>query len=994
VIVKELPRQLSLRELEKKTLAQWQVDHTYEKVKQQKKDKPVFNFIDGPPYTTGSIHLGTAWNKIMKDIVLRYKRMRGFNVIDTPGYDMHGLPIEVKVEQELNIKSKKEIEQNVEEFVEKCRHFALINLDTMSEQFSELGVWMDWKKPYMTLSDSYIEGIWRTMKKAYDRGYVYRGVKVLEVCPRCETALARHEHEYKTVEDVSIFVKLRVKGKPNEFLVVWTTTPWTLPANLAVLAHPDYEYVRVKVGNEVWVMAKALATVLIQGLLEKDFQVVEEVKGRDLEGLKYEHPLVEEVPIQAQLDKKYKKAHTIVLSSEYVTLEQGTGLVHCAPGHGPEDFEVGKQNGLPPFSPIDYAKFTSEAGKYAGIFPKKADEAIIKDLERKGLLIYKGTIKHEYAHCWRCHSPLLFQATNQWFIKVADLKEAMQKENTKTHWVPDWAGRQSFKNWIDGLQDWCISRQRYWGAPLPIWVCDSCGDVEVLGSKKELIGKAGKTPKELHKPWVDELTWKCEKCHRKGTKRRIPDVLDVWLDSGSCIWATLPVTTGSTDYDSWQERDFIIEGKEQIRGWFNSLMCSSMVAYGRWPYKSVYMHGFMCDEQGREMHKSLGNYIEPKEVISKHGVESYRFYSSKSGLPGDDIRFNWKDMADTDRSLNIAWNVYVFASTFMADAKYDPSKFKLDGMKLQPEDRWILSRINTVAKEVTEAMENYVIPTAPRALQDFVVKDLSRWYIKLIRARTWVTTSGPNKTAALTTLFNVLEKLAYLLAPLTPMLSEAFYQSLIRPTSEDSLESIHMCQWPEVTEKCIDIELESKMDYAREIVETTLAIRQEAKVKLRWPCRKLIIVPKEKSLDIADLLDVIKDQASVKEIQVLSQLKQEDKTENLKEKETSQSTLYLDMSTTEELESERLTKDFIRRIQSLRKKYGYHVSEKIELIVATSNRQITEGLETQEEQIRNKIGAVKIDKLGKMPEELTGYDAQDEFEYQGTKIHVAFRKKT
>jgi isoleucyl-tRNA synthetase len=994
VIVKELPKQLSLKELEQQTLQQWKTNHTYEKVKEQLKNKPVFNYLDGPPYTTGSIHLGTAWNKIMKDIVLRYKRMRGFSVIDTPGYDMHGLPIEVKVEQDLKIKTKKEIEADVEGFVNKCREFALTNLDTMSEQFSELGVWMDWKKPYMTLTDSYIEGIWRTLKRAYDKGYVYRGVKVLEVCPRCETALAKHEHEYKTVKDVSIFVKFKVKGKTNEYIVVWTTTPWTLPANLAVMAHPDYEYVRAKVGKEIWTIAKALATVLIQGLLEKNFEVVGEVKGKDLEGLRYEHPLVEEVPIQAQFDKKYKKAHTIVLSSEYVTLEQGTGLVHCAPGHGPEDFEVGKQNGLPPFSPIDYARFTPEAGKYAGMFPKKADETIINDLDCKGLLIYRGTIEHEYAHCWRCHSPLLFQATNQWFIKVADLKEEMQKQNSQTHWVPDWAGKQSFKNWIDGLQDWCISRQRYWGAPLPIWICDSCGDVEVLGSKKELIDKSGKTPKELHRPWVDEITWKCEKCLGKGTKRRIQDVLDVWLDSGSCVWATLPVTKDSTDYDNWEELDFVIEGKEQIRGWFNSMMCSSMVAYNRWPYKAVYMHGFMCDEQGREMHKSLGNYIEPKEVISKHGVESYRFYSSKSGLPGDDIRFNWKDVADTDRSLNIAWNVYVFASTFMADARYDPSKSKLDGMKLQPEDRWVLSRINSVTKEVTEAMENFVIPAAPRALQDFIVKDLSRWYIKLIRARTWITTTGPNKTAALTTLFNVLEKLAYLLAPLTPMLSEAFYQSLIRPTTANSLESIHMCQWPKVTEKWIDKELESKMDYAREIVETTLAIRQEAKVKLRWPCRKLIIIPKEKSLDITDLLDVIKDQASVKEIQVLSQLKQEDKTENLKEKETSQSTLYLDISTTEELESERLTKDFIRRIQSLRKKYGYHVSEKIELIIASSNQQIIEGLETQEAQIRNKIGAVKIDKLGKMPEELTGYDAQDEFEYQGTKIHVAFRKKT
>jgi isoleucyl-tRNA synthetase len=994
VIVKELPKQITLRELEQKVLQQWKTNNTYEKVKEQLKNKPLWNWIDGPPYTTGSIHLGTAWNKIMKDIVLRYKRMKGFNVRDTPGYDMHGLPIEVKVEQDLKIKSKKEIEENVEEFVERCREFALTNLDTMSDQFSQLGVWMDWKKPYMTLTDSYIEGIWRTLKRAYDSGHVYRGVKVLEVCPRCETALARHEHEYHSVEDVSIFLKLKVKSKSNEYLLVWTTTPWTLPANLAVMAHPDFDYVRAKVGDEVWIVAQALATVLIEGLLGKKFQVIEKVKGRDLEGLKYEHPLAEEVPFQVQFDKKYEKAHTIVLSSEYVTLEQGTGLVHCAPGHGPEDFEVGKQNDLPPFSPIDFARFTSEAGKYVGMFPKKADQTIIKDLERKGLLLYRGTITHEYAHCWRCKSPLLFQATNQWFIKVASLKEELKKNNEKTYWVPDWAGHQSFKNWIEGLQDWCISRQRYWGAPLPIWVCDKCGDVEVLGSKEELIKKSGREPKELHRPWVDELTWKCKKCQGKGTKHRIPDILDVWLDSGSCIWATLPVTTGSTDYDKWEELEFIIEGKEQIRGWFNSLMCSSMVAYNRWPYKSVYMHGFMCDEQGREMHKSLGNYIEPNEVISKHGVESYRFYVAKSAPPGEDISFNWKDVADTERFLNITWNVYVFASTFMAEAKFDPTKSKLEQTELQPEDRWILSRINSVTKQVSESLEKYLIPTVPRALQDLIVKDLSRWYVKLVRGRTWVTASGSSKTAALTTLFNVLEKLAYLLAPITPMLAEGLYQSLIKPALPLAPETIHLCSWPKCSGEQLNEQLEGKMDHAREIVEATLAIRQEAKVKLRWPCRKLIIVPKEKEwVDVAELLDIVKDQASVKEVQVLKELREEDKTENLKEKETSTATIYLDMSTSDELESERLAKDFTRQVQALRKKYGYHVSEKIEVVVAAEDPQIREGLEKQEEPIKSKIGAIEIKRLAKIPLKLQEYDAQGEFKYQDSRIQIAFRRK-
>jgi isoleucyl-tRNA synthetase len=759
------------------------------------------------------------------------------------------------------------------------------------------------------------------------------------------------------------------------------------------MANPDFDYVRAKVGSEVWIVAEGLATSLIEGLLGKKFRVLKKLKGSELEGLKYEHPLVDEVPIQGQFDKKYKKVHTVVLSSDYVTLEQGTGLVHCAPGHGPEDFEVGKQNGLPPFSPVDFGRFTSEAGKYVGVYPKKADQTIIGDLEAKGLLLYKGTITHDYAHCWRCKSPLLFQATNQWFIKVVDFKEAMSKNNEGTYWVPDWAGHQWFKNWIDGLQDWCISRQRYWGAPLPIWICDKCGDIEVLGSKKELVKKSGKTPKELHRPWVDEITWKCEKCQGEGTKRRIPDVLDVWLDSGSAIWASLPASTGSSDYDKWDQLDFIIEGKDQIRAWFNTVMCSSMVAYGRWPYKALYMHGFMCDEQGKEMHKSLGNYVEPKEVVSKHGVESSRFYLSKSAPPGEDMRFNWKDVADTERLMNIIWNTYVFASTFMADAKFDPSIARLEEVQLQPEDRWILSRINSVTKQVTEALEGYVIPNAPRILQDFVVKDLSRWYIKLIRARTWVTASGPSKTAALTTLFNVLDKLVHLLAPVTPMLAEALFQSLIRPSVPNAPETIHVSQWPDAAESWIDEKLDSEMDYAREIVEATFAIRQEEKLKLRWPCRKLIIVPKEKSLDVSPLVDVIKDQASVKEIEVLSELKQEDKTEKLKEKETSQSMLYLDLSTTEELESERIAKDFTRRIQSLRKKFGYHVSEKIDLIVATTSEHIKEGLEEQEDQIKNKIGAVRIEKLEEMPAELQDYDAKDEFEYSDTKIRVAFKRK-
>jgi isoleucyl-tRNA synthetase len=406
------------------------------------------------------------------------------------------------------------------------------------------------------------------------------------------------------------------------------------------------------------------------------------------------------------------------------------------------------------------------------------------------------------------------------------------------------------------------------------------------------------------------------------------------------------------------------------------------------------MHGFMCDEQGREMHKSLGNYIEPVEVFSKHGIETFRFYVSKGAPPGEDISFNWKDVADTERFLNIAWNVYVFASTFMAEADFDPVKSKLDKDELRPEDRWILSRINNVTKQASEALEKYMIPTVPKLLQDLIVKDLSRWYVRLVRGRTWVSTSGPSKTAALSTLFTVLENLIYLLSPITPMLAEGLYQSLLRPAIPRAPDSVHLCNWPKYMEEQIDEELEKKMDRVREIVETTLAIRQEAKVKLRWPCRKLMIVPKEKEwVEIGELLDIVRDQASVKEVQILKELRGEDRTESLKEKETSGATVFLDISTTEELESERLARDFTRQVQALRKKYGYHVSEKIELIVATDDPQIREALERQEDPIKNKIGALEVKRLDKMPPKLQDYDAQGEFKYQETRIQIAFKRK-
>ncbi|MHA1836131.1 MAG: class I tRNA ligase family protein, partial [Candidatus Odinarchaeia archaeon] len=523
--VKELPKLKNIAEIDTQIMSFWEKEEIYAEVSQKNKSCKEFLFIDGPPYTTGAIHLGTAWNKVLKDAILRFKRMNGFNVKDTPGFDMHGLPIEVKVEQELNIKDKREIEKiGIDKFTSRCKEFALSNLDTMKEQFKKLAVAMNWDKPYMTLTDDYIEGIWFGIKKIYENNLLYKGLRPLAFCPRCETALAKHEYEYKNVEDYSIFVKFPIAGKENEFIIIWTTTPWTLPANLAVMVHPFFKYVKVKVEDEIWIMAKGMSTAIIQGLLGKDFKIPEELDGEKLEGLQYIHCLIDEVPYQKELKKLYSNAHKVILSDEYVTLEQGTGCVHTAPGHGPEDFIVGTKYGLPAFSPVDESgHFTSQAGKYQGLYVKEANEIILEDLRKKNLLVHEGRVEHEYAHCWRCKTPLVYRAVEQWFINVSKASEDMREQNKKIKWVPKWAGNPWFDRWLETLQDWCISRQRYWGTPLPVWVCDKCGSIEVVGSKDELEQKSNTKISDLHRPWVDEITWKC-KCG--GVKKRVEDVLD------------------------------------------------------------------------------------------------------------------------------------------------------------------------------------------------------------------------------------------------------------------------------------------------------------------------------------------------------------------------------------------------------------------------------------------------------------------------------------
>jgi len=870
-------REYNPQVLEEKIEAFWKENDVYNKVKKAREDGLDYYFLDGPPYVSGAIHLGTAWNKIIKDMVIRFRTMQGYNVRRQPGFDMHGLPIEVKVEQALGLKYKKDIEEKVgvENFIKKCREFALTNLKIMTEQFKMLGVWMDWDNPYMTIKNEYIESAWFTLKKAWEKGLLEKDQRVLHWCPRCETALAEHEvrGEYKIREDPSIYVKFPVEEKENEYLLIWTTTPWTLPANLAVTVHPEYEYAKVKVfldgKEEYWIIAKALVERVLHEAGAKG-EIVEEFKGEELEGIRYVHPFLEEYPRQKEFREKYEWAHRVILG-EHVTLGEGTGLVHTAPGHGEEDFEIGKQYGLPIYSPLDDEGRYVE-GKWEGKFVKDADPEIIEYLKEKGLLVKAGTIEHKYPHCWRCKTPLIFRATDQWFLKISKVKDKIIEENDKNvTWYPDWV-KIRYDNGVMNSGDWCISRQRYWGIPLPIWVCESCGNVHVVGSFDELK-EMSKEPIEkdfhevdLHKPWVDTVVLRCPKCG--GDMKRVKDVLDVWFDSGIASWASLDYPRRKDLFERLWPADFIVEGEDQVTKWFYSQQAASVVAFDTVPYKKVAMHGYVLDEKGDKMSKSLGNIIRPEEVVQKEGRDPFRFYMLWATTPWENLRFSWKGLAQVKRMLNILWNVYILASTYMSLDKFDPTKVNPEELPFREEDRWILSRVNTLIDAVEDGIETFYLTRATRAIEYFVIEDLSRWYVRLIRKRLWIEKDDPDKLAAYWTLWKVFDVLLRLMAPFTPYITEEIYQNLIRPFS--GKESVHLEDWPKKDESWVDEELEREMEIVRKIVEAGSAARQRAKIKLRYPVRQILIETEDETTKkaVERLNYLLKDQLNAKEVKI------------------------------------------------------------------------------------------------------------------------------
>ncbi|MFX0166496.1 MAG: isoleucine--tRNA ligase [Promethearchaeota archaeon] len=984
-----LEKKLNLPELEEKILKFWEEKKIYSMIKKKEEGKETWRFIDGPPYTTGSIHLGTAWNKILKDYLIKYKRMRGFKVTDTPGYDTHGLPIEVQMEKELGIENKQEIlEYGVDKFIRNCKEFAQKNLVIMNDQFKRLGCFFwDWDNPYITFKNSYIEGIWWTLKKAWENNLLYQFYRPLNCCPRCATALAKHEHDYKNIIDVSLFLKIKSVDLKDTYFIIWTTTPWTLVANEAIMANPIAEYARVYIEDldEYWILSKASIVHLISGELGYKYKIVQEYIGEDLEGMRYIHPLVEEVPYQRELEKESEKVHTIILSSEYVSASEGVGLVHSAPGHGPEDFEVGVVNDIPVFNPVDIrGRYTKEAGIYEGKFVFDANAEILDLLKKKGTLIFTSEIEHEYAHCWRCDSKLVYRATNQWFFKTESLVPDLLEKNSEIYWVPDWAGERWFKSWLSTLKDWCISRQRFWGIPLSVWICDdeNCNDITVIGSSKELKEFSGEVPKDLHRPWIDQVTWECKKCNR-GTKKRIPDILDVWLDSGSVMWAAQEVYDGESHYDTWIPADFILEGKDQIRGWFNTLLCSAMVSSGRKNYDACYMHGWTLRNR-LKMSKSRGTQIFPEHLIegtldelirnksySKiKGIETFRFYSIGVTQPGRDFNFNTKEYADTYKVINTIWNIYVYTSEKLNLAEFNPLKVQIDKNILSLLDKWIISRLNSTIKRITALSDSYKLPWVTSELRELIINDISRWYIMLNREKLDIYSESPDKFTIMAVLFDILLKVILLLAPINPMLTEELYQKMFKPYMNsmglDETDSVHLQNWPSVEETKINIELEDQMLFTKDLIEFIRALKEENKIRMRWPNKKLIIEPKE-GMPKINFPEIVKQVGNVKDLVIKDSVKLDD---NLIKVESKYCNIYLDTSLDDDLLAERVINELIRNIQYSRKKNNFRVGEKIALSIGTNSEYLKNYIERNKEMLSDRVTAKNLEiKLGDLTKE-------------------------
>ncbi|MCD6592400.1 MAG: isoleucine--tRNA ligase [Thaumarchaeota archaeon] len=848
----------------------WSENRVLEKVFKLNEKAPVFAFLEGPPTVNGYMHVGHARGRVYKDIILRFQTMNGLYVWRRGGWDCLGLPTELETEKRLGLKSKKDVEKiGMERFVEEANKLVDYYIDHWRKASERLAVWLDYDNAYQTRHERYIEHVWWLIKQAYEKGDLVESYRVVPFCPRCETPLSSHEvaQGYEEVEDPSIYVKFRLKGSGNQYVVIWTTTPWTLVANEAVAVHPYEKYVKVRVGDEYWILGEKLAALVLGALDVSSYEIVDRFDGSSIVGLEYEHPLIEKVPAH---NEHKPPAHTII-AAEFVTMEEGTGCVHTAPAHGPEDFEAGRKVGLPIFNPVaPNGYFTEAGGEFSGKYFKEVSEEVMDYLQEKGLLLKRDKVRHNYPHCWRCGSPLIYLSSKQWFLSVKRIKKLMIEGNKKILWKPKWAGEHRFGDWLENAEDWCITRTKIWGTPLPIWRCERCGEIRIVSSKKELEEAEVKPPEiRLLRPWVDRVMFRCRKCG--AWMKREPFVMDTWLDSGMAHTASIDGLHNQDLFKKLFPYDFITEAIDQTRGWFYTLLFTSTLLYGEPPYRSVLNQGHVMDAQGRKMSKSRGNVIWAMDMMEKYGADPLRLYLASKAAPWENMNFVEREVEQIIQELNILWNVFSFTLTYFELDKFDPERISVESIQkyLKPEDKWILSKINSLTSHVTSNLKAYNIHSAVRAIRDFIVEDLSRLYVRAIRRRVWIEEETWDKKAVYATLYYVLRKLTLLIAPITPYLAEKLYQEI---KLRDDPESVHMCSWPRPDEEFVDEELEDDMEIARTTISEAIALRQKHGRKLRWPIKTLILAPHspkiQKSLKKLD--EFIKSQVNALDLRILN----------------------------------------------------------------------------------------------------------------------------
>ena len=1016
---------LNFVDREKKVEQFWKENKIFEKSMDSRKEGETYTFYDGPPTANGKPHIGHVLTRVIKDMIPRYRTMKGCMVPRKAGWDTHGLPVELEVEKKLGLDGKEQIEAyGMEPFIQQCKE-SVWKYKGMWEDFSStVGFWADMDHPYVTYDDNYIESEWWALKEIWNKNLLYKGFKIVPYCPRCGTPLSAQEvsQGYKTVKERSAIVRFKVVGEEAYFLA-WTTTPWTLPSNLALCVNPDETYCKVKAADGyTYYLAEALMDKVLGKLAKEDekaYEILETYKGKDLEYKEYE-PLWECTREAAA--KQKKKAHFVVCDS-YVTMSDGTGIVHIAPAFGEDDNRVGRDYNLPFVQFVDGQGNMAKETPYAGVFVKKADPLVLVDLDKEGKLFDAPKFEHDYPHCWRCDTPLIYYARESWFIKMTAVKEDLIRNNNTINWIPENIGKGRFGDWLENVQDWGISRNRYWGTPLNIWQCE-CGHMHSVGSRQELFEMSGdekaKTV-ELHRPYIDEITLKCPECG--GTMHRVPEVIDCWFDSGAMPFAQHHYPFENQDlFEQQFPADFISEAVDQTRGWFYSLLAESTLLFNKAPYRNVIVLGHVQDENGQKMSKSKGNAVDPFDALEKYGADAIRWYFYINSAPWLPNRFHGKAVVEGQRKfMSTLWNTYAFFVLYANIDEFDPTKYNLDYDSLPVMDKWLLSKLNSVVKAVDENLASYKIPESARALQEFV-DEMSNWYVRRSRERFWAKGMEQDKINAYMTLYTALVTISKAAAPMIPFMTEDMYQNLVRSVDPSAPESIHLCDFPQVKEEWINKELEDDMEALLKVVVLGRAARNTANIKNRQPIGTMF-VKAEKEMD-QFYTDIIADELNVKEVKfakdvesfisysfkpqlrtvgpkygkllngirtALTELNGTEAMKELKETglltldidgnkvelaeedlliETAQTEGYvtetdgdtsvvLDTNLTPELIEEGFVREIISKIQTMRKEAGFEVMDKIH-VYAKDNQRIMDIMENHRDEIMSEVLAEDI----------------------------------